>query len=177
MPEAYELHEARFVQEKVNTSAANGLTTNIGPVPAGKVWTLLAGYLMPSTAETKTVWFVISGQSSSYPVTVPATIALSNVIPFPLLTDGMELKMYPGQQLRAYRDSATAGSTISMGIEFIESDLPYYAYEEPQNKVVRKVAQHGSVYRSSGAISPGGGGGVGPGGHGGGGGGGGSQPV
>ena len=40
--DAYALSEARFVQYLSQTSAANSLTAYVGPVPAGKVWTILA---------------------------------------------------------------------------------------------------------------------------------------
>ena len=177
--DAYDLHEARFIQSRGAASAANGISVSVGPVPAGKVWTILAGAYHPSTAETKTAFWLIYNPvtGDEFPITQPVAIALAPLIPLPALTMGMEIKLLPGEFLFVRRDSATAGSTMDIHVRMIESDLPYYAYEEPQNRVVRKVQQHGQVYRSSGAISQAASGGPGPSGHGGGGGGGGSEPV
>lgn len=151
-PEGYELHEARFVQEYSNASLADGLYTAIGPVPAGKVWTILAASLGPSVAETRTVWYSIRAKNVTFfPVTVPAAIALGVLNRLPLLTMGMEIKLYPQDYLYGHRDVATAGSTLSLYARVIETDLPYYSYEEPLNKVVKQSQRHGSVYRSSGA--------------------------
>ena len=177
--DAYELHEGRFLQSRGAASAANAVSVSVGPVPAGKVWTFLAGSYHPSVAETKTAYWLIYNPvtGDEFPVTQPIAIALAALIPLPLVTMGMELKLYPGEFLFVRRDSATAGSTMDIHTRMIESDLPYYSYEEPQNKVVRKVQQHGQVYRSSGAISQVGGG-AGPSSHGGSSGGGGtSEPV
>ncbi len=177
--DAYDLHEGRFLQSRGAASAANGVSVSVGPVPAGKVWTFLAGAYHPSATETKTAYWLIYNAitGEEFPVTQPVAIALGPLIPLPLVTMGMEIKLFPGEFLFVRRDSATAGSTMDIHTRLIETDLPYYAYEEPQNKVVRKVQQHGQVYRSSGAISQTGGGSPGPSGHGGGGGGGGSEPV
>lgn len=160
MPEAYDLHEARLLQTRNISSAAGALSVAAGPVPAGKVWTIRAGSYNPSVTETKVVWwFIYNALSMSFPISVPVSIALGTTIGFPLLTDGMEIKLYPGEYIEAGRESATAGSTMSIAISFIESDLPYYSYEEPQRKVVKSQVAHGSVYRSSGGISSAGGGG------------------
>jgi len=177
VPEAYELHEGRFLQELSVAAGVGGLTCALGPVPRGKIWTIIFGFLSPSVAETKTVWYQVSNVSNSFPVTVPMSIALSLAMVYPLLTNGMELKLYQGQILRGYRDSATAGSNFYMGILYVETDLPYYSYDEPLKKIVKQAQAHGSVYRSSGGVSIGGG--MPGGGHGGegGGGGGGAEPY
>jgi len=179
MPEAYELHEARFIQTKLVNSAANALYAEVGPVPAGKVWTILCAAGFPSVDETQTVWMAIfiPVGGLTFPITTPASMALKMTPPIfrPGVTEGMEIKLYPGEYLRAYRGSATAGSSIYIAVRYIESDLPFYSYEEPQNKVVRQTFKRGSVYRASGGgISERGGGSGGPSG---GGGGGGPKPV
>jgi uncharacterized membrane protein YgcG len=154
--DAYDLHEGRFIQEFLNGSAANGLSIAAGTVPAGKVWTVIQAAGYPSVAETQTVWFALVTKTTAiFPLTVPVSIALSAVITFPMLTEGMELKLYPGDTLRFYRSVATNGSSIQIWIRYIETDLPYYAYEEPLNKVIKSSKQHGSAYRSTGSISPG----------------------
>jgi len=156
--DAYDLHEARFIQCPLIQSGANATDVFSGPVPAGKVWTVLCANYYPSAAETKTIQIgILSGTGYFFPTRVPQSIALSATLFYPLLTEGMELKLYPGEKLGVYRDSATAGSTMGLIMRFIESDLPFYSYEEPQNKVVRQTFKRGSVYRASGGgISEGG---------------------
>lgn len=180
MPEAYDLHEARFIQTQLLGSAADALYIGVGPVPAGKVWTILSAGAFPSVAETRLFWFSIYLPTGglTFPVTTPVSLAASMTPPAFLagVTEGMEIKLYPGEYLRAYRSVATAGSSIYIAIRYIESDLPFYAYKEPLTQIVQKSLRHGSVYRSSGGISqrtaPGGSPGTG-----GGGGGGTSEPV
>lgn len=151
----FELHEARYKQQVIAQSAVNGLTATSPAVPANKYWTVLEACLFPSAAETRTVqWAILSG-AVLLPVTIPVAIALSSTILFPLMTEGMQLTMWPGDQLRATRDVATAGSSMTIIVRYIESDLPYYSYVEPLNKVVRAAQQHGSTYRATGALSTG----------------------
>jgi len=177
--DAYQLHEARLLQEKVSYSGIAGLYAAVGPVPAGKVWAILSASYSPDAAETRSVWFTIYSRASfNYAVTRPQSIALSGSIPFPMVTEGMELNLFPGETLRVYRDVATAGSVMALFVRFVESDLPFYAYDEPLKRTVVTARKHGSQYRSTGGISTGGGGGMSPVGHGSsGGGGGGSEPV
>jgi uncharacterized membrane protein YgcG len=171
--DGYEIHDGRLLQQHATISAADALLVLGQIVPANKLWTVLLGLYIPSAAETRTVWwsiYTIGGVQ--FPVGIPAAIALSSTIPLPLLTEGMELKLWPGDRLRVSRDVATAGSTMTIYYRFIETDLPYYSYIEPLNKVIRRSQQHGSAYRSGGGISPGspgsGGGSPGRGGEGGG---------
>jgi len=183
VPEAYELHDGRFILDKTFTSAANAVVVDGasfpgGRVPEGKVWTILSGSYNPSALETRTVfWLILSRGSNLFPITQPVAIALSGSILLPLLTMGMEIKLFPGEWLRVTRDAATAGSTMTMILRIIESDLPFYSHEEPLKKIVKQAQRRGSVYRSSGGISIGGG--MPGGGHGGegGGGGGGAEPY
>ena len=177
-PEAYGLHDGRFVQEKSAQSAAVATQLQLAPVPADKVWTIIQGAYFPDIAETRTVQFLVVTKSSwEFAISNPAAVALGPNIRLPVVTEGLELRLFPGDVLRIRRDAATALSTMIMGIRYIETDLPYYSYEEPLKKVARVTQRHGSVYRSSGGISIGGG--MPGGGHGGegGGGGGGAEPY
>jgi hypothetical protein len=161
MPEAYDLHDARFLMEAVANSAANAVYLAMPVVPEGKIWTVLSASYNPDVAETKICWFVIvSRGGNNHPVTQPVSILL-NPATLPALTMGMELRLYPGERIQIFRDSATAGSAMYLRLRYIETDLPYYSYEEPLKKVVRVSQRHGAVYRSTGGISPGGGGGGG----------------
>jgi len=179
--DAYDLHEARFIQYYWKDSAANDTSVTAGPVPAGKVWTIIGAGYIPSAAETKIVWWSVrtpAWVADGIAVSIPFSVALSATQMYPLLEQGMELKLYPGESIRVHRDSATAGSTMSIGVRYIESDLPYYAYKEPQRVPTEQKIQHiaPSRYRAGGGAAFRGGGIVG-GGHGGSSGGGGSEPV
>jgi uncharacterized membrane protein YgcG len=172
MPDAFELHDAHFISDRAITSGAGALTITGPTVPAKKVWTILGASYSPSVAETRTVcWFIVTRAATYIAISFPTAILLPPGN-WPLLTQGMELKLFPGEALYVNRDVATAGSTITLAIRYIETDLPFYSYEEPLKKVVKAAARHGSVYRSSGGISTGGGSGGGghdlPGGGGGG---------
>ncbi len=179
--DAYELHEARFVQHFASTSAANAESISTPTCPDGKVQTILTAGYFPSVAENMVVQWQIYKPGVVLPLTPPYGWDYKALnTNWPCVTEGMEVKLYPGESLMIVRDGHTAASTMTIRVRFIESDLPYYSYEEPQNKVVRSVQRHGSVYRSSGAISPArsGLGSPGPVDRGGGGGGGGkAQPV
>jgi len=178
--DAWDLHEARLIQEIAVTSGANALSVYSALVPAGKVWSILGAACFPSVTETRTFWFAISGRSLTlFAITRPQSFAFTTAVnqQIPCLTEGMEIKLFPGERIYAFRDVATAGSTISLVCRYVESDLPFYAYKEPQKEITRAKLRHGSVYRSSGGISPSGGGGISGGGHPPGGGGGGSEPV
>lgn len=144
--DAYELQETRFVQEFLNGSAANGLNISAGPVPKEKTWTVMAASAYPSVAETRTVFFaIVTAGGSIFPVTTPVSIALSPTILFPLVSEGMEIRLLPGDSLRFIRDVATAGSTIELRIRYVEADLPYFVYDEPQKKLVKMKQRRISV--------------------------------
>lgn len=179
--DAYRINEARQVQEIGAQSVADALVVYTGQVPAGKVWTVLCALLSPTVAETQIVWFAIGTVSGyKFPVTRPVSMALAPALEqvFPLVTEGMELKLFPGDRLFAFRAAATAGSAIRMTVRLVESDLPYYQYEEPLKPVLRKSFKHGSAFKGGGFGYGGGGGSTfGPESGGGGGGGGGGEPV
>jgi uncharacterized membrane protein YgcG len=163
--DAYDLHEARLIQNRNSgVSAANALIASIGPVPAHKVWTICAALAYCSVAETKSYWFAIRSQDGNYyPITHPQDAVIDPVTQkwFPMLTEGMEIKLYPGESLSVLRASNTVGSTIAIYTRLIESDLPYYQYRDPQKKVFASTQRHGSVFRSTGGISQSGSGGEG----------------
>lgn len=156
MPDGYDLHDGRLICEVATASAANAIFLNSDPVPVGKVWTFLSASYYPSATETRTVQWCVCGRSNYiYPIQIPVTISLGALVYLPLVTEGMELKLFPKEFLRIQRDVATAGSTMTMLYRYIETDLPYYKYNEPLNRVVQSTRKHGAVYRSSGGISVG----------------------
>lgn len=158
MPDAYETHDARLVQETTIISAADALYVQSDPVPANKVWTILSATYTPSVAETRVCCFERWGRSGNrYPVNFPQSIALDpSVIVLGFPTDTMELKLWPGERFGARRAAATAGSTMYLLIEWVETDLPLYEYIEPQIK--KRVARAASdVRRVLGGMGGGGG--------------------
>lgn len=139
-PEAYHLREARFLQAESSQSAADALNIAIGTTtPANRVRTILTAFQTCSVSETQVVWFAINNFNTFYPVTIPSSRLITPVVSLfnPCLTEGMELKLFPGERLYALRAAATAGSTMSGFIRFIESDLDLYNYDEPQ--MVRRM--------------------------------------
>lgn len=167
MAEAYGLAEAQFIQWKTATSAANGLTVSAGIVPAGKVWTVLGAYIATSVGETQDFWFSVVDKLGSFvmPVVLPIefTTAPATYHHFPFVREGMEFKLFQGEQLWALRDAATAGSTITIVARIIESDMPLYEYIEPQlakrlnqmrSEVVQRVAAAGGAGTGGGGGRP-----------------------
>lgn len=167
MPDAYGIQEARFIQVLFATSAAGALVQAIGPVPAGKIWTVLQAFATNSVGaggETKYYWFAVSGDGSIYyPVTRPVSQVVDSTVAqyFPMLQEGLELKLWPHDYLAVRRDSATAGSTLSIYARIIETDMPLYTYDEPQ--IVKRMTQArssvlqrmgGGIGRGSGAAGP-----------------------
>ena len=169
MSEAYKNEEIRLIQERVSTSAADALYINIGTVPEGKIWTVTCFGYRPSVAETQVVSFQKVTRAGT-------TMALLNPISLNLnpayatfIEQGMSYQLFPNEYIFARRVAATGGSTMSLWMQFIESDLPIYTYEEPQ--IVKRTARALSNIRQrmSGGGSLRGGGGEAPGGPGGGG--------
>lgn len=176
MPDAYSVYEARYVAEYTATSAANDLLISGPSTPRNKVRTIRFARVNCSVAETQNYWFgVVTAASVVYPVTAPASVSIAPAVSqyYPMLREGMELKLYPGEYLRAYRAAATAGSTISLNIVYIESDLPIYEQYEPQLRraIIRRSSSPGQRSVSSvpapPGLGPGSGGGEAPGGGGG----------
>lgn len=158
--DAYEVHELRFTQIANVVSAANGLYAQVGPVPGGKLWTFLRGVGYPSVSETQYFWWSVYTPSTIiFPVTLPLSLALTATMPVPLLTEGMELRLFPGEYLRINRAGATAGSTIGIAAQYIESDLPFYRYAEPHLEQIRRRAGELTHQDKSRVFALGGGGG------------------
>lgn len=142
-PDAWEIHEGRFIQETLAASAAGDLFVYTDIVPNGVVRTFLSATYKPSVAETKTIiWYVYGRAGMLHALKEPTTIALSSSITYPLLVQGNEIKLFPGERLWVTRDSATAGSGIYIYSRFVDSDLPFYSRVEPLKKVVNSQRAH-----------------------------------
>ena len=133
MTGAYKIEEARYLQQRSAVSAADAVSVISAYVPDNMVWSILQAAYYPSAAETRSVYFqVYTLAGNLFPVTNPESIALSSGLILPLLREGMELLMFPGDRLQVTRDVATAGSTMTLKYRLIETDLPIYQYIEPQ---------------------------------------------
>lgn len=160
MSSFYRLDEARFIQMRSAVSAANALNIYVGPVPTNRMWTVLAGVMYPSADENTPYWYTIQDRGGvQFPITIPVTFqtAIAQAKYFPLLTEGTEIAMFQGELLYACRQTAVAGSTLTIYARIIESDIPLHKYIEPQ--AARKF-RSGWFGRS---IATGGGGGGGEG--------------
>jgi len=154
MPDAYRIDEGRFIAESTITGNADAVTVNINPVvPVGKVWTILQASYNPSVSELKTVQlYIVRPNGLAFSICWPVAVTLTTTFKAPFITEGMELKLFPGEYLLARRDSATAGSTMTLSVRYIESDLPYFSYVDPLRPVVSVQRKHG-LTRSTGGAS------------------------
>lgn len=141
MPDAYQVHDAQFLQNAYNISAADALVVALGPVPAGKVWTLLNVLGYCSAAETQIYWAAITSiDGNFYPITRPASFAIAPAVQqwWTALLEGMEIKIYPRESIQVRRAAATAGSTIACYIRYIETDLDFYVELDKHKTLQRR---------------------------------------
>ncbi len=163
MPEAYGNEELRLISEKTIASAADAVTVQVGPVPEGKIWTLLAIAYRPSVNETQTVSFYkVSRYGNQFGIFNPLSLTLQPAYATPIEA-GYVLQLFPGEYLVARRSAATAGSTMGINVQYVESDLPLYDYVEPQEAArekrfvtsVRRVMAAGGGARAGGESAAG----------------------
>lgn len=134
MSGAWKLEEARLVQIREGSSAANAneFSYSAWAVPAGKCWVILACGYVPSVAETQVISFEkVDGAGKIYGLLNPISLNL-NPARATFIEQGMEYMLLPGEYLRVRRVDHTAGSTMNLSFSFIEIDLPLYTYDEPQ---------------------------------------------
>lgn len=136
----YNLSETRLVQYRSVTSAADANTVDCPSPPAGKIWNVIAFGYTPSVAESQTINIQKEVATiGTFSLINPVALALAATIPATFIEQGMEYYLLPGEIIRTTRQNHTAGSTMSVFLEFIEIDQPLYHYEEPQ--VVLKNAK------------------------------------
>lgn len=163
----FPVQEYRLVQERTFTSAADAVFCALSTivVPAGKIWTLIGVSYRPSAAETRTICFSkISATGAEFSLLNPITVQLSptgnTATP---LEQGSFIDLLPGEYIRVVRDTATAGSTMIVKLQFVEWDMPLYDYVEPQ--LEKRIRSFGTSVRrviaSGGGAGPSGGSGFG----------------
>jgi len=150
----WNLCEARLLQTKNGSSAANAEQAYCGPVPAGKIWVVLGVGYFPSIAETQTISFFKKSGTNYFGLLNPLSMALNPAVAT-CIEQGMELMMWPGEYIYVVRDDHTDGSLMSFHINFVEIDLPLYTYNEPQvvkrqNRAISTVRQMISTQRGGG---------------------------
>lgn len=135
MPGYWNLSEARLVQERRNLSAANAdsITCGYPGPPDGKMWVVTAFGYYPSVGETQLIGATkISGRTGAYfSLYNPVSLTLNPPL-FTFLEQGLEALFFPLEYLQITRGNHTAGSTMSVAMQFVEIDMPLYEYIEPQ---------------------------------------------
>lgn len=171
----YKLEESRLIQYRSGTSAANALNYSFSydPCPTGKCRVVTALGYIPSVAETQIVSVdkVNATAGMGFGILNPVSLNL-NPAYATFIEQGMEYILFPADYLVVRRVAATAGSTMSVYIQFVEIDQPLYTYDEPhvvqkQKRVLSSVLR-ARIGGGGGRSGPGGS--PGPIGHGGGGG-------
>lgn len=167
---SWPLTEARLVQERTSSSAANADTLSLTPAcPTNRVQIITACAYIPDVNEAQTISFY-KVSSSGAPLTLLNPISMTlNPARATFIEQGMEVFLLPGEYVLVRRGGHTAGSTMSATIQFIEIDLPIYTYDEPQvvNRQQRVLSAlrtrlgGGAAGRSGGVEGPRGGGGGG----------------
>lgn len=131
--------ELRFVEQQSVTSAANELYVQSGAVPSGKIWTVIAAHYYVSAGETRELHFgrvTRAGTFIAHTYFGSLAVTVDSRIPGVPATDPMIL--FPGERLQFQRVGFTAASTISLQWYFIQTDMPFMKYHEPQREIVTK---------------------------------------
>jgi len=153
MPDAYEIHDAQFIQLLTVTSAADAIVVSLPVVPAGKVWTVLSARVTCSAVETQTYWWSVWNNGFYFPVTVPvsATITPAAWRFFGFVNEGMEFKVFAGEGLSAHRAAATAASTITIMARILENDIQFYREIDKHKELRRKQESPLQFFRRAAA--------------------------
>lgn len=163
-PDAYEVFEGRYINYVVITSAADALNAALPAVPRGVVRTILGAHLTASVSETRYFWFSVMDPGGNFlmPVSLPINQLITPAVNqhFPFLKEGMEIKLFPGEVFYGFRSAATAGSTMTLAVRYIDAQLPIYEQYEPQVRRAQiKRRSDGQKISSGGGGSTGGEGG------------------
>lgn len=148
----YKLEETRLRQVDSVTSAANADYVGMSRYcPENKVWIVHKVGYTPSTTETQTVCFIVFDaiRSLRYGILNPISLTIGTAMTqqATCIEQGMELVLFPGENIYVTRGNHTAASTMTLSVQFTEIDLPLYTYEEPQ--VVKRQQRAISAIRSS----------------------------
>ena len=119
----WKLEESRLIQTRSVVSAANSDNVSLAafPVPAGKIWQILAVGYYPSVTETQVVSFLKADSGSRiYSILNPVSMNLNPAGAYgTFIEQGMEYTLYPGEYIGCYRATHTAGSTMTLVMQFV----------------------------------------------------------
>lgn len=160
----WRLEEARLVQYRTATSAANADLLQItSGCPAGKLWVVTGFAYQPSVGETQVIAFEKASTQGNFALLNPVSMAL-NPAYATFIEQGMEYMLFPGEAIIARRGNHTAGSTMTCWMQLIEIDLPLYTYDEPQivkrqqqarGSILQQLGRGASGSGASGPVAPG----------------------
>lgn len=135
---AYRLDEGRFLYDKSIASTVAGITAFDAAfvVPAGRLWTLIFASVNVDAVETRDFTLAVYNLSrGGLTHGVAMRNAAAGNAPIPLLTEGTQLLLWPGDRPQVMRSAATAGSIMTGYFRVIESDLPPLTYIDPQKLI------------------------------------------
>lgn len=166
MGDAYRLDELRFIQEYNRSSAVAGTSIDCTDfvVPANTVRTILWFSYQVDIAENRWISVMLLG-ATTHAIRGPFNYDGNNGAPCAVLEQGMEVRMLPGDRIRVDRSAATAGSTATIRIRYIDHFIPYQKYIEPQDarkkltpfwRAAREAAGGGAVSGGGGSEAGGG---------------------
>lgn len=137
--DAYRPEELRFVAEFSQASAVAGtsIDTTTFVVPSNTIRTILYASLSTDIGEARNGTFKIIGNGVVHAVRSWAW-STNNGSPIAILQEGNEIRLLPGDRLRLDRDVATAGSTMTLYVRYIDTIMPFQTFQDPYNPARRK---------------------------------------
>lgn len=134
MGDAYRLDELRFIQEYSRDSAVAGTSIDCTDfvVPANTVRTILYMAYQVDVAEDRWISVKLLG-AVTHAIRGPFQYNGNNGSPCAVLEQGMEVRMLPGDRIRVDRSAATAGSTATVRVRYVDHFIPYQKNVEPQD--------------------------------------------
>jgi len=160
MGDAYRLDELRFPQEFSQSSAVAGVTidTTAWVVPPNTVRTVLQLTYMVDVGENRWISVMLLG-ATTHAIRGPFNYDSNNGAPCAILEQGMEIRMLPGDRIRVDRSAATAGSTMTLRVRYVDHFMPYQRNVEPQDARKKMTPAYRAAREATSGISAGGGGG------------------
>lgn len=134
------IDELRWQQLKTATSAADALYVQTDAVPNGKIWTVTALSYYASAAETRNLLWGKVSRVNGFMAGGPAAQRSVSAVPWEngFIDPADTVILFPGERLRVKRDVATAGSTMTIDYQIIESDEHFPQYVDPLKPVVKR---------------------------------------
>lgn len=154
MGDAYRLDELRFPQEYTKSSAVAGTSIDCTDfvVPANTVRTILYFSYQVDAAENRWLSIMLLG-AVTHAIRGPFNYDGNNGVPCAVLEQGMEIRMLPGDRIRVDRSAATAGSTATIRIRYVDHFIPFQKWVEPQDARKRMSPAYRAAREATSGIS------------------------